>query len=429
MVSQVLYVFFFESAVVGSKSVDKMKRSVSVMLFLIVSLMFVVSRTYESPTTEQSVGGQIDLYGGASNLGYGSGYPMLFPAPYGGQGPNHWMDLVFPQSNVSLYANVTNDDVPVPSVNVTFTIEGPYDWVNGTLVEKSSWRVWADIEAATNQDGVAETIYSMPWSDANPENFTGVWNVTASALVDGQTISDEMTFAYQPPVTMTNVSTDQYYYNYAQSVVVTVAYSSYSVQFYQALVKVDLRNSTGTTWGWAGFSRTIGGAYYYGNGQITPHTGTFTGHFVVPGQLGVGGFDYVHVNCYDKSPDIGGVPLCPEFAPPPQIVVGIGTYSNVTITDLVVGSYAMRFTASGPAGQVGFVEAWIPLEFNSTDIQVFIDGFSVQPPFPTITNDGIEYVIYFEFTLSTHDIIIQYATSAAAQTAGGGCGGQMPHMN
>jgi parallel beta-helix repeat protein len=101
--------------------------------------------------------------------------------------------------------------------------------------------------------------------------------------------------------------------------------------------------------------------------------------------------------------------------------------SNVTITHQVIGSGAMNFTASGPVGQIGYVNATMPIGFNSTDIRVFIDGLLVQQPLPIITTDGFHYFIYFEFSLSTHDITIQYAVPAATQTGGGG--GRMPYMN
>jgi hypothetical protein len=47
---------------------------------------------------------------------------------------------------------------------------------------------------------------------------------------------------------------------------------------------------------------------------------------------------------------------------------------------------------------------------NSTDITVFIDGNPLTPPpFPIITTNGTYYFIYFEFTLSTHEIAIRFA--------------------
>jgi parallel beta-helix repeat protein len=105
----------------------------------------------------------------------------------------------------------------------------------------------------------------------------------------------------------------------------------------------------------------------------------------------------------------------------------VSVQSNVTITGQQIGGDAMNFTASGQSGQVGYVNATMPVGLNSTDISVFIDGQPVQQPFPTITTNGLHYFIYFEFSLSTHDITIQYAVPVAAQTGGGG--GRMPYMD
>jgi outer membrane protein assembly factor BamB len=364
----------------------------------------------------------IDLYGGASNSGDWTGYPLPFPTPYGGQGPNQWMDLVFPQSNLTLYTNVTYGNLPVVSVPVNFTIDGPYTRLaNGTFVQKASWQVWAYLQEATNQDGVAEAHYGMPWSEAYREDFTGVWNVNATVLLYDLVVSDQMKFFYQPLVNMTSVSTDAYYYEYAQSVKVTVVYTTYSMQTYPALFQVDLTNSTNATFSSALYSTMVGGAVF-GAGKVS----AFTVTGVIPFWPGVGGFSYVHVNCFDKSLSGGGVPLCPEYAPPLQFLVAVGAYSNVTLTNLIVGHESMNFTISGPGGQVGDVYAWIPATgFNSTDLQVFVDGAPVQPSLLSITIDGAgHYLIHFELALSTHDVCIEYAAPVQA----GGGGGRMPYM-
>ncbi|MEM1589127.1 MAG: cohesin domain-containing protein, partial [Candidatus Bathyarchaeia archaeon] len=81
------------------------------------------------------VGRQIDVYGGASNAGYGP-FPDPWPRPYGGQGPNKPMDLVIPQSEVVLYASVLYNYWPVQSKDVCFEVEGPFEHVNGQLVPK-----------------------------------------------------------------------------------------------------------------------------------------------------------------------------------------------------------------------------------------------------------------------------------------------------
>jgi len=48
---------------------------------------------------------------------------------------------------------------------------------------------------------------------------------------------------------------------------------------------------------------------------------------------------------------------------------------------------------------------------------VFIDAQPVQQPFPIITTNSTHYFIYFEFSLSTHDVTIQYAIADVAVTS------------
>jgi hypothetical protein len=50
---------------------------------------------------------------------------------------------------------------------------------------------------------------------------------------------------------------------------------------------------------------------------------------------------------------------------------------------------------------------------NTTKITVFIDGDKPASPFPIIGTNGTHYFIYFEFTLSTHTITIQFAPITA----------------
>jgi len=90
--------------------------------------------------------------------------------------------------------------------------------------------------------------------------------------------------------------------------------------------------------------------------------------------------------------------------------------SNVTITEALVTENALRFDASGPSGLTGWINVTFPM-VNTTDINVFINKEKLTPPpFPTITTNGTHYFIYFELTLSTHEITIQYATADIAVT-------------
>jgi len=86
----------------------------------------------------------------------------------------------------------------------------------------------------------------------------------------------------------------------------------------------------------------------------------------------------------------------------------ISIESNVTVTDMIANEHSLNFTVSGPTGEIGYVNATVPVGLNATQIIVFVDDVQPSPPFPTITSNSTHYFIYFEFTLSTHNISIQY---------------------
>ena len=81
---------------------------------------------------------------------------------------------------------------------------------------------------------------------------------------------------------------------------------------------------------------------------------------------------------------------------------------NVTVTDATATANALHFHASGPSGSTGWINVTFP-KVNTTEITVFVNNFKLTPPpFPTVTGNETHYFIYFEFTLSTHDITILY---------------------
>jgi len=84
---------------------------------------------------------------------------------------------------------------------------------------------------------------------------------------------------------------------------------------------------------------------------------------------------------------------------------------NVTITNTLVTKNTLHFDASGSTGSTGWINVTFPM-VNTTEIKVFINEAKLTPPpFPIITTNGTHYFIYFEFTLSTHSIDIQFGPS------------------
>jgi len=76
--------------------------------------------------------------------------------------------------------------------------------------------------------------------------------------------------------------------------------------------------------------------------------------------------------------------------------------TNVTITDKTIRSTLMGFRVTGPTGETGYINATVPLGFNTTEIKVFIDSEPVQPPYPIIETNSTHYFVYCEFSLSSH---------------------------
>jgi len=92
--------------------------------------------------------------------------------------------------------------------------------------------------------------------------------------------------------------------------------------------------------------------------------------------------------------------------------------SNVTITNAVVTKNTLHFDASGPSGSTGWINVTFPM-VNTTNIKVFINKENLTPPpFPIITTNGTHYFIYFEFTLSTHTIAIQFGPTEQVPVGG-----------
>jgi hypothetical protein len=275
---------------------------------------------------------QIDLVGGAVNDGYGvlpltwpfpypapdyylpPPYYLAFPTPYGGQGPDHWMDLVFPQSWVYLNAYVSYNYWPVQSKDVGFEIEGPFTKLpNGTLVPAQSYQIWAKLTATTDSNGVATLMFRMPWPCLNPDSITGIWKITAGVTVADVQIHDTMIFYYERLVYITSVTTDSYSYIHEQNVKVTVNYQTHSVQKYNALFAVVIADNLTVPFGMALVSATVGGATF-----CTWKTAKFTVEIYIP-KWAYAGNASVLVSVYDKDPTIGGEALAPEFKPDPII--------------------------------------------------------------------------------------------------------------
>jgi hypothetical protein len=160
---------------------------------------------------------------------------------------------------------------------------------------------------------------------------------------------------------------------------------------------------------------TVNGiAGYAGSSSMAPYTfyATVDGSVTIAANSPVGG--YVFQSWSDSGAQFHSitVPSTDQIYTATYtaraLVPPVSMESNVTITNETIRSTLMYFTVSGTTGQTGYVNATMPIGFNSTDIKVFIDTQPVQPPFPIITTNGTHYFIYFKFTLSTHRVTILF---------------------
>jgi len=82
--------------------------------------------------------------------------------------------------------------------------------------------------------------------------------------------------------------------------------------------------------------------------------------------------------------------------------------SNATVTKTLVTRNTLHFEASGSSGHTGWTNITFPM-INTTEIKVFINGTTLMPPpLPAITTNWTHYFIYFEFTLSTDIVVVQF---------------------
>jgi len=259
----------------------------------------------------------IDVYGGAENDGYGS-FPDPFPAPYGGQGLDQPMDLVAPQSDVTIYANVTANGLPAQQVDVKFGIEGPYEKLpNGTLVKGQRWQIWGEEMSTTDMSGVATLTYRMPWVCDDPDGITGIWKIKATARISDVDFVDTMLFYYERIVYIASVTTDKFTCSHIGNLVVTVNYQTHAIQQYPAFFIVALKDSSNIPFGLAQYAATIGGASF-----CTWKTGSFNASIFIPKWASYG-YGSVHVNCFDQDPTNDGFAYGKEYSPCPGFFIGL----------------------------------------------------------------------------------------------------------
>jgi hypothetical protein len=251
-----------------------------------------------------AIGRVIDLYGGIDC------HP--FPAPFGGQGLNQPMDMVWPQKEVCLHANVTYNFWPVQNKIVAFEVEGPNEFLfKGTAI--------------TDEVGHAVLTFRMPWQCFDAELYFGVYTVTATVDVACIVINDTMQFHYDYLINIFKVTTDKFYYGHCEDVVITVDYQSHAQQYYPAEFWVYISDELNQPIGYAVQTIQVGGAIFC---QAKPGRLVFIIH--VP-KWAFSGYAKIHVNCFNMNPTEGGFAWCPEYTCPPPCEQSPEPYPTIYI--------------------------------------------------------------------------------------------------
>jgi hypothetical protein len=104
-----------------------------------------------------------------------------------------------PQELVILYALVTYNSAPVAQKLVAFQANGPPDPILNITTTGS---------APTNEDGIAEFSFRIPWPNTNPEEQVfGTWFCIATVSIADQTVNDTLTFQVGWIIRITDIQT------------------------------------------------------------------------------------------------------------------------------------------------------------------------------------------------------------------------------
>jgi len=119
--------------------------------------------------------------------------------PYGGKGANQSCDAFQPQELVQFYAFVTYNEYPVANKLVAFQVNNPANtFQNLTMVGVSF----------TNQSGIAEFSFRMPWPSENAEQIIfGKWFAIATVDIMEEVIVDTLTFQVGWIIRVTSIET------------------------------------------------------------------------------------------------------------------------------------------------------------------------------------------------------------------------------
>jgi hypothetical protein len=219
-----------------------------------------------------------------------------YPAPYGGQGKNKPADLFWPQKEVCIWADVKYNYWPVQQKDVAFEIRDNHG------------SIWDIVSARTNASGIAEYCFRIPWPCDNPEQYFGVWTITASVDLACIVINDTLQFHFDYKVEIFKVTTDKTEYNHGDCFDVTILYGSHAQQSYPVVFYAVLKDELGVPvwYGWV--ETTIGGQEHF----CRYLNGTVTIRLCIP-KFAFAGIAHIYVTAFDALPTEGGSAIAPTY--------------------------------------------------------------------------------------------------------------------
>lgn len=229
------------------------------------------------------VGPVIDVY--TERGGKGPGYTLGEPYPY----PAAWSDAYGPQEEVTVYALVTNNDEPVKNKPVAFEIKDP----NGTTREYRT--------AFTNEYGIANTTFRIPWEGSEAETLFGDWAIFGTVSISEITVWDICRFRFGYIVSVRDLIVSGSPLKKGQNLGVTVDLKNIAYTSKDVFITIVLHDECNVPIGLQTIDFTV-----------DPNNGlTSTSTLTIPDWAFVG-TGKVCVNIYNKPPTSGGTPMCPE---------------------------------------------------------------------------------------------------------------------
>ena len=226
-----------------------------------------------------------------------------YPDGFNGRGLGEPSDMVLPQQELTLYAEVLYNGWPVQHKLVGFEVIDNHG------------DTWLKAQAFTDENGIATISFRMPWPCENPEDLFGEWTAIATVEIAEEVVSDYVNFKYDYLVHITKVVTDKTEYAHEDTVTVTFEFTSKAMQEYPVLITITLYDELNVPIAIYTWSSTVSGAQYC---EDKVYSDTVT--LQIP-EWAFAGYATFKVDCFDKEPAEGGTPWCPEYVGPTILIL------------------------------------------------------------------------------------------------------------